>query len=124
MCRLPSLGQLALTASRQATHSGTGAPQKAVQHLRPEIRRHWNRERCGVSLGQRLRRYLDLSQAELASTARCSVNTVRKLEAEERRRKRLVAVGWPAFAARQLAPVGGGMPRSGERSSLSENSST
>src|SRR5437879_11878010 len=47
-----------------------------------------------MSFGQRLktlRRDLDLSQAELADRAACSINTVRKLESDERRPSRELA---------------------------------
>ncbi len=47
-----------------------------------------------MSFGQRLRslrRELDLGQAELASRAACSVNTVRKLESDERKPSRELA---------------------------------
>src|SRR5207245_10416809 len=46
------------------------------------------RDGYGMSFGQRLRdlrRDCDLSQAELADKAGCSVNTIRKFETDERR---------------------------------------
>src|SRR3977135_2366261 len=47
-----------------------------------------------MSFGQRLkglRRDLDLSQAEIADRSGCSVNTIRKLESDERRPSRELA---------------------------------
>src|SRR5207245_2764053 len=53
------------------------------------------RDGYGMSFGQRLRdlrRDSDLSQAELADKAGCSVNTIRKLETDERRPSRELAI--------------------------------
>jgi predicted ATPase/DNA-binding XRE family transcriptional regulator len=52
-------------------------------------------DRYGMSFGQRLRdlrRDRDLSQAQLADKAGCSVNTIRKLESDERRPSRELAI--------------------------------
>src|SRR5579859_5601600 len=93
--RLPFAGQHGRGEGRRRPLSGTGPPQKVVQRRRhplsrPEDERKW----CGMSFGQRLRglrRDLDLSQAELADRSGCSVNTVRKLESDERRPSRELA---------------------------------
>src|SRR6266851_5494607 len=73
----------------------TGPTQKVVQRRRPPFgARDYERNWCGMSFGQRLRglrRDLDLSQAEIADRGGCSVNTVRKLESDERRPSRELA---------------------------------
>src|SRR6266851_3622558 len=73
----------------------TGPTQKVVQRRRPPFgARDYERNWCGMSFGQRLRglrRDLDLSQAEIADRSGCSVNTVRKLESDERRPSRELA---------------------------------
>src|SRR5438552_18354682 len=73
----------------------TGPTQKVVQRRRPPFgARDYEWNWCGMSFGQRLRglrRDLDLNQAEIADRSGCSVNTVRKLESDERRPSRELA---------------------------------
>ena len=83
------------------THVSTPFPGPACAHSQStgHTQRYWSAPKSGTTPPPRNtppleqgtvwgvnrsapRRYLDLSQAELANTARCSVNTVRKLEAE------------------------------------------
>src|ERR1700704_893641 len=66
-------------------YNGAGHPLGVCDY-----ERNW----CGMSFGQRLRglrRDLDLSQAEIADKGGCSVNTIRKLESDERKPSRELA---------------------------------